>query len=119
MTTHKHLGMITDCKISYENHFQLVFSRVNKTIVLLRKLQLTLPRKSPVTTKKSFIRPHLDFGGVACNQASSELFRKRLECLSYGAAIAVSGTFRGTWYEQLFQKLGLETLKLRRGLRNS
>ena len=44
--THKHLGMIIDSKLSYENHLQSVFSRVNKTIGLLRKFQPTLPRKS-------------------------------------------------------------------------
>ena len=35
--THKHLVMILDSKLSYENHLQSVFSRVNKTIGLLRK----------------------------------------------------------------------------------
>ena len=44
--THKHLGMIIDSKLSYENHLQSIFSRANKTIGLLRKLQPTLPRKS-------------------------------------------------------------------------
>ena len=35
--SHKHLGMILESKLSYENHLQFVFSRVNKTIGLLRK----------------------------------------------------------------------------------
>ena len=47
--TNKDLGMILDSKLSYEHHLQPVFSRVNKTIGLLRKLQLTLPRKSLIT----------------------------------------------------------------------
>ena len=47
--THKHLGMILDSKLSYVHHIQSVFSRVNKTISPLRKLQATLPRKSLVT----------------------------------------------------------------------
>ena len=38
-----------DSKLSFENHLQSVFSRVNKTIDLLRKLQPTLLRKSVVT----------------------------------------------------------------------
>ena len=36
--THKHLGMILDSKLSYENHLQSVFSRVNKTIYLFEKI---------------------------------------------------------------------------------
>ena len=46
MITHKHLGMILDSKLSYENNLQSIFSRENKTIGLLRKFQPTLPRKS-------------------------------------------------------------------------
>ena len=35
----KHLGMILDSKLSYENHLQFFFSRVKKTIALVRKLR--------------------------------------------------------------------------------
>ena len=45
MVTHKDLEMILDSKLSYKHHLQPVFSRVNKTIGLLRKVQLALPRK--------------------------------------------------------------------------
>ena len=62
--THKHLGMRINSKLSYENHLHSVFSRVKKTIGLLRKCQPTLPRNSLATICKSFIRPHLDYGGV-------------------------------------------------------
>ena len=59
--THEPLGMILDSKVIYENYLQTVFSRVNKTIGLLRKLQLTPPKKSLVRIYKSFIRRHLDY----------------------------------------------------------
>ena len=36
---HKHLGLILDSKLSYENHLQFFFSRVKKTIALVRKLR--------------------------------------------------------------------------------
>ena len=71
--THKHLGMRLDSKLSYENHLWSVFSSVNKTIGLLRNFQSTLPSKSLVTTCKSFIRPHLDYGDVIYYWASNEV----------------------------------------------
>ena len=74
MASHKHLGMTLDSKLSYENVLQSVFSRANKTIGLLRKLQRTLQRKSLGTTYKSFIRPHLDYGDVVYDRASNESF---------------------------------------------
>ena len=76
--THKHLGMILDSKLSYENHLQSVFSRVNKTISLLIKFQFTLPRKSLVTIYKSFIRPHLDYEDEVYDRASNQSFHEGL-----------------------------------------
>ena len=70
-----------------------------------------------VTIYKSFIRPHLDYGDVVYDRASNESFHQSLESLQYNAAIAVTGTIRGTSSENLFQGLGLETLKSRRWLR--
>ena len=80
--THKHLGMRLDSKLNHENHLQSVFSRVNETFVLLRKLQPTLPRKCLVTISKWFIRPHLDYGDIIYDWASNEflnIFNKALE----------------------------------------
>ena len=71
--THKHLGMMLDSKLSYENHLQSVFSWVNKTIGLLRKFQPTL-----VTIYKSFIRTHLDYGDVIYDRVSNESFHESL-----------------------------------------
>ena len=88
--THKHLGMILDSKLSYENHLQSAFSRVNKTIGLLRKLQPTLPRKSLLTIDKSFDRVSND----SCHQ--------KLESLQYSAAIAITGAIRGISSEKLY-----------------
>ena len=115
--TNKHLGMILDSKLIYVNHLQSVFSRVNKTIGLLRKFQPALPRKSLVTICKSFIRPHLDYVDVILDWAYNESFHQNLESLQYSAAITITRAISGTSSEKLFQELGLETLKSRRWLR--
>ena len=110
--------MILDSeRISYENHLQSVFSRINKTIGLLRKFQPTLPRKSLVTIYKSFIRPHLGYGDVIYDRAYNESLHQTLESLQYSAAIAITRAIRGTSSEKLFQELGLETLNSRCWLR--
>ena len=79
--THNHLGKRLDSKLNYENHVSSVFSRVNKTIGILRKFQPTLPRKLLVIICKSFIRPHLDYCDIMYNWASNELnlFNKALQ----------------------------------------
>ena len=59
---HKHLGMILDSNLSYDHHIKSILNKVNKTIGLLPKFQLILPRHSLTTIYKTFIRPHLDYG---------------------------------------------------------
>ena len=109
--------MILDSELSYENNLQFVFSRVKKTISLLRKLQDTLPKKSLVTIYKSFIKLHLDYGGRFYDRASNESFYQSLESLQYSATMAITGTKRGTSSEKVFQELDVETLKSRCWLR--
>ena len=109
--------MILDSNLSYEHHIKSILNKVNKTIGLLRKFQLILPRHSLITIYKTFIRPHLDYGDVIYDRAFNESFHQRLESIQYNAAIAITGTIRGTSSEKLFQELGLETLKSRRWFR--
>ena len=115
-SVHKHLGMLLDDKLSYEQHFKSLFNKVKKTTSLLRKLQQILPRQSLNTIYKSFIRPHLDYGDIVYDRAFNESFDKYLESIQYNAAIATTGAIKGTSSEKLFQELGLESLKSRRWL---
>ena len=53
----KHLGIILDSKLRFENHINMVTTKINKTIGLLRKLQNLLPRTALITIYKAFVRP--------------------------------------------------------------
>ena len=110
--------MILDSNLSYEHHIKFILNKVNKTIGRLRKFQLILPRHSLITIYKTFFKSHLDYGDVIYDRAFNDSFHQRLESIQYNAAIAITGTIRGTSSEELFQELGLETSKSRRWLRN-
>ena len=114
---HKHLGMILDSNLSYEHHSKYILNKVNKSIGLLHKFQLILPRHSLITIYKTFIRLHLDYSDIIQDHAFNESFHQRLQSIQHNAAIAITRTIRGTSLEKLFQELGLETLKSRRWFR--
>ena len=63
-TTHKHLGIILDTRLSFEKHLETVLYKINKTIGLIGKLQNLLPRTALITLHKAFFRSHLDCGGI-------------------------------------------------------
>ena len=94
-----------------------MFNKINKTILLLRKLQNNLPRAPLATLYKSFIKPHLDYGDILYDQKFNNSFHERLELIQYNAALAMTGAIRGSSREKLYQELGFESLQQRRWYR--
>ena len=113
----KHLGIILDNRLSFANHLKMILNKVNKTVGLLRKLHNILPRPALLTTYKSFIRPHLDYGDIIYDQAYNTSLHQKLEHLQYNACLAITGAIRGTSSEKLYEELGLESLQLHRCFR--
>ena len=60
----KHLGLILDNKLSFNEHLKGILDKISKTIGLIRKFQPILLRFSLLTTCKIFVRPHLDYGDI-------------------------------------------------------
>ena len=65
----KHLSIILDSKLAFEEHYKTVISKKNRTIGLLRKLQNLMPREALLTIYKAFVRRHLDYNDVLFGQA--------------------------------------------------
>ena len=70
----KHLELILDSKLNFQEHLQYILNKVNITIGLLRKLQNILPREPLLTIYKSFVRPHLDYCDVIYDQHYNNSF---------------------------------------------
>ena len=117
ITSQKHLGVILDSSLSFDEHLISVQSKINKTIGLLCKLQNTLPRQALITINKAFVRPHLDYGTILYNQAYIVSFHQKVEKIQYSACKAITRAFRGTSKEIIQPELGLECLESRRWLR--
>ena len=94
-----------------------VQNKVNKTIGLLRKFQNTSPRTSLITSLKSFIGPHLDYGDIIYDRAYNTSFHQNIELVQYNAGLAIAGAVRGTSREKLYQELVFKPLQQRRWYR--
>ena len=112
----KHLGLILDSQLSFEEHLKTIFSKANKTIGLIRKLRNSLPRAS-LMTYIYFIRPHLDYGDIAYDQPFNNSFQNKIESIQYNACLTTTGAIRGTSKERLYEELDLESLQHRRWYR--
>ena len=116
-SSQKHLGLTLDNRLTFDEHLTNVSNKISNTIGLLRKLQNILPRPGLLTIYKCFTRPHLDYGDIIYNQAYNLSFHQKLESIQYNAALALTGTIRGSSIKKLYQELGLESLQLRRWYR--
>ena len=102
--------------LSFLDHLKMILNKVNKTIGLLRKLQNIPPKSALLTIYKSFIRLHLDYGGIISDQAYNASFPQKLELLHY-VCLSITEAIRGTSRENQYEELGLESLQLRRWFR--
>ena len=103
----KHLGIILDPNLTFENHTNMITTKINKTIGLIRKLQTLLPRTAFINIYKAFVRPHLDNGDILYDQAFNLFFQSKLESIQYRACLAITSAIR-TSREKIYQELGLE-----------
>ena len=109
----RHLRLVLDWNLIFNEHIKHILSKVNKSIGLLCKFYPDFPRLSLVTTYKIFFRSHFDYADVIYDQSYKSPFYEKLELIQHGAALAVTGAIRGPSSEKLYLDLGLESLQSR------
>ena len=107
----KHLGMLLDFRFDFQEHWKSLLKKVNKTVALLHKFQNILLRSALLTIYECFVRTHLDYGDIIYDQTFNNSFHQKIESLQYNAALAITGAIRGTLREEIYQELGLESLR--------
>ena len=124
---HKHLGLILDSKLSFARHINEKVNKAKKWIGIIRHLRSYLPTKTLDQIYKMYARPHLDYcdiiyhSPVISHDFSSSLtlnFRMNtLESTQYQAALAITGAWKGTNLDKIYEQLGWESLNERRVFR--
>ena len=115
VNSHKHLGLILDGKLTFENHLNDKIVKANKGVGVIKALFHTLPGKGLLNIYTSFNRPHLDYCDIYHKPTSDELsivdyeyntcpnnpFNDMIETIQYNAAFSITGCIRvhqGTRY---------------------
>ena len=106
----KHLGMLLDSRLNFNEHVQNKTNKCYKIIGLNKKFSIHLPREALLRTYKSFVRPNPDYGDIILDKPNNESFKSRIEGIQYKACIAITGAIQGTSRERPYRELGLESL---------
>ena len=70
----KHLGMLLDFRLYFQEHWKSLLKKVNKTVALLCKFQNILLRSALLTIYKCFVRTHLDYGPITYDEPFNNSF---------------------------------------------
>ena len=89
---------------------------------MLRFLSKYLPRHTLNEMYKLYVRPHLDYGDVIyhlpqniCEFSQTVTLTnsmEKLESVQYSAALAITGAWKGTSRQKIYDELGWESLDL-------
>ena len=112
-SSHKHLGLILDDKLSFDNHLTKVLSKCNGLLNPLSSLKYKIQSKHMERLYFAFILPHLEYGSVIFSSANIGLLAK-LDQIHYRAALVVSGCLHGTNSQKVLKCLGWASLEQRR-----
>ena len=88
--THKHLGMLLDIKLDFQEHLKDKRSKINKTVVLLTKLKKYLLDLHYIQYISHLLNPNLIY-----DKAYNTSFHQKQEKIQY-SAIAMAGALKGT-----------------------
>ena len=121
---HKHLGLILDSKLTFESHVNEKLAKARKGIGIIKYISAYVPIKTLDQIYKMYVRPHLDFCDVIyhvpkIHSVFNSSFRlvglmERIERVQYQAALAITGAWKGTSLNKIYDELGWETLTDRR-----
>ena len=124
---HKHLGLILDPKLNFAAHINEKSANARKGIGMIKHLRSYLPMDALKSIYTAHVRSHLDYcdfiyhipqllGTFSTNVNLSTLM-DRLESIQYQAGLAVTGMWKGTNRDKVYEELGWESLNLRRYFR--
>ena len=110
MPHQKHLGIVLNSKLNFNAYIDQKIKKCNKIIGVIRRLSITLPRNALLTIYKSFVRPHLNYGGILYDNPNNENLQNKSEKVQYRACLSITSAIQGTSKEKLYDELGLHSL---------
>ena len=123
----KHLGLTLDTRLSFEKHLNEKMSKAKQNIRVIKYLSKFLPLKTLDQMYKALSRSHLDYCDIIYHEPSQvnqpplgitlTSLMEKVERIQYQAALAVTGTWKGTNRSKLYEELGWESLSDRRRYR--
>ena len=117
---HKHLGLILQSKLSFGRHLNEKMTKAKRIIGILKHLSKLLPLKTLNQMYKTLVRSHLDYCDIIYHMpqivhqpllgVSLHELMDSVEKIQYQASLAITGCWKGSSRDRLYEELGWESL---------
>ena len=111
VTSHKHLGIIFNNDVSWNNYINTIVDKAYKCLGILRKHKFNLDRCSLDKMYKLFIRPLLEYGNIIWDNCSQES-KKAVKNIQLDAARIATGAKKVCSVPKLIMKLGMKHYRI-------
>ena len=118
VSSHKHLGLVLNNTLTWNNHIRKVCTEAGKRVSSLKRLPSNITPFTKLHIYCSFIRPVLEYGSVIFDNCSAEL-ASDIEAIQRQAAIAATRAYSHTTHTNILRECGLITLHSRRQMAKS
>ena len=112
--------MILDSKLNFQSHIREAIMKARRGIGIIGFLSKYVSRDVLDQIYKLYVLPHLDYDDITYHTYDPESkldLTKNLESTQYSAVLAVTGAWRGTYTDRLYEELGWKILYYRRWYR--
>ena len=113
-SSQKYVGLFLHNKLDFNIYLDEKVNKCNKIIGIMKKRSTSVSRQSLLSIYKSIVRPILDYVDIIYDKPHKGSFKRKIKRVQYNACLVITGAFKGTSRERLYQELGLESLKDRR-----
>ena len=110
---HKHLGLTMSCDGKWHVHIDNLLTSSSKILGMMRKIKLSVKRKTLEQLYTSFLRPILEYASVVWD-GCTVLEKDKLEKIQHEAARIVSGLTRSVSLDRLYKEISWSSLSERR-----
>ena len=105
-SSQKHLGLVLDQQLNFNNHIKSKMTKCYKMIGITKRLPVNIPRDALLRIYKSLIRTHLDYRDIIHDKPNN-----KIENIQYKTCIAITGNIQRRSGECIYQELDLESLE--------
>ena len=77
-TSQKHLGLVLDQQLNFNDHIQSKMTKCCKMISIIKRLSVNVSRGVLLRIYKSFIRLHLDYGEIIYDKPNNKSFKNKI-----------------------------------------